>query len=83
MYTLENTKSEFYEAVKYGREIEFSYKGKHYFESRHGDNDWYIYCEETKEKQHFISSDELLRDTILDGENINDIWEDIIIDYIL
>ena len=83
MCTLENTKSEFYEAVKYGREIEFSYRGKHYFESRHGDTDWYIYCEETKKTQHFISSDELLRNTILDGKNINDIWEDIIIDYIL
>lgn len=83
MYILENTKSEFYEAVKYGREIEFSYKGKHYFESRHGDTDWYIYCEETKEKQHFSSSNKLLLNAILDGNNINDIWEDIIIDCIL
>ncbi|MFR2837451.1 MAG: hypothetical protein ACLTBU_00080 [Zhenhengia sp.] len=80
---LNRSKREFFEAVKSGREIEFNYNGKHYFESRKGDNDWYIYCEETKETQHFISSHELLLCTILEGNNINDIWEDIIIDYVL
>ena len=80
---LKDVKGEFYEAVNHGREIEFTYKDKHYFESRHGDNDWYIYCEETRIMQRFKSSDDLLLGTILDGESINNIWEDIMIDCIL
>ena len=61
---MKNTKEEFCKAVNEGREIEFRYNGKHYFESRNG-------------------NDKLLLHTILEGKNINDIWEDIIIDYIL
>ena len=76
-------KIEFYEAVKCGREIEFRYKEKHYFESRNHDYDWYIYCEETKEIQHFMSADELLSNSIIEGHNINELWDDIIIEYIL
>ena len=46
---MKDTKTEFYQAVNCGQEIEFSYNGKHYFESRDSNNDWYIYCEESKE----------------------------------
>lgn len=80
---LKDVKGEFHEAVSCGREIEFSYRSKHYFESRKGDKTWYIYCEETRETQYFTSSDELLLEAILDGRNINEIWEDIVIDCIL
>lgn len=80
---MKDIKTEFYQAVSRGQEIEFSYKGKHYFESRESDNDWYIYCIESKEKQHFISSDELLLNAILEEKNINDVWEDIDINCIL
>lgn len=80
---LKDTKRDFYEAVNYGREIEFSYNGKHYFESRDSDHDWYIYCEETKEKQQFPSANKLLLKAMLEGKNINDIWEDINIECIL
>lgn len=79
---LKDTKYEFYNAVRTGREIEFSYNGKNYFESRNDDNDWYIYCEETKTKQHFKSAEELLKYTILEDMNINDLWNDIRIDCI-
>ena len=80
---MKDTKTEFYQAVSCGQEIEFSYNGKHYFESRDSNNDWYIYCEESKEKQRFISSNELLLNAKFADKNINDIWEDSIIDYIL
>lgn len=76
-------KQEFVDAVFTGREIEFSYCDKHYFESRNSDIDWYIYCEETKDIQHFLSSHELIKNAILQGSNINEIWEHISIDCIL
>lgn len=80
---LKDIKAEFHQAVNRGQEIEFSYNGNHYFESRDSDNDWYIYCIESKEKQHFISSDALLLSAIFEGKNINHIWESIVIDCIL
>lgn len=80
---VKDTKYEFYSSVKCGREIEFSYNGKNYFESRNSDTDWYIYCEETNISQHFISADELLKDAMLENLNINVLWNDIKIDYIL
>lgn len=43
-----NIKQEFIDAVFMGREIEFSYCGQHYFESRRTETDWYIHCEEEK-----------------------------------
>lgn len=80
---LEDRMAEFYEAVNCGREIEFSYKEKHYFESRNHAQDWYIYCEETKVIQHFMSAEELLRETIIDGQNMNELWDGLRIDCIL
>lgn len=80
---LKDIKAEFQQAVNRGQEIEFSYNGKHYFESRNSDNDWYIYCIESKEKQDFISSDELLLNATFEGENVNHIWENIVISCIL
>lgn len=76
-------KKEFVDAVLTGREIEFSYRGKHYFESRNSDSDWYIYCKETKNTQHFLAQHELIKNAILQGSNINEIWEYISIDCIL
>lgn len=76
-------KREFVDAVFMGREIEFSYHGKHYFESRDSDTNWYVYCEETKCRQYFSSPNELIENTILQDTNINDIWEQISIDCIL
>ncbi|KAF5076781.1 hypothetical protein [Anaerotignum sp.] len=78
-----DTKQEFMDAVHMGREIEFSYCEQHYFESRHNENDWYIYHEETKYEQHFASAYDLLANTMLQGRNINDIWVQITIDCIL
>lgn len=80
---LKDIKGAFTEAVQYGREIEFIYQDKHYFESRNNDQDWYIYCEETKETQHFTSAEALLIGTVLDKKNINDIWDELIIECIL
>lgn len=80
---LSDTKSIFSEAVEAGREIEFSYLGQHFFESRNHDHDWYIYCEETKASQNFSSAKELLEKTILQGCNLNTLWEQISIDCIL
>lgn len=78
-----DTKQTFTDAVYTGREIEFHYDGQHYFESHHSDTDWYIYHEETKETQHFGSAEELLEQTVLGGQNINALWEQLVLDYIL
>ncbi|MBC5737554.1 hypothetical protein [Lawsonibacter faecis] len=78
-----NIKQEFIDAVFMGREIEFSYCGQHYFESRRTETDWFIYCEEEKYTQHFSSPQELIKNTMLQKVNINEIWEHIIIDCIL
>lgn len=80
---LKDTKYEFYNAVRSGREIEFSYNRKNYFESRNSDIDWYIYCIETKISQHFREEDELLKEAMLENLNINVLWNDISIDCIL
>lgn len=76
-------KQQFIDAVKTGREIEFSCCGQHYFESRRSDTDWYIYCEETKLEQHFNFADDLLKNATLKNQNINNVWEQISIQYIL
>lgn len=39
-------------SLETGREMELSHKGLHYFVS-HKDGEWSLYCEETKELQHF------------------------------
>ncbi len=73
----------FKDAIDTGREIEFSYNGQHFFVSRTSDTDWYIYCEETKESQRFLSAQELVEDAILQGENITELWGKISLDCIL
>ena len=78
-----DTKQEFISAVHIGHEIEFTYCGQHYFESRNSDTDWYIYHEETKHTQHFTSASDLLANAELQGCNINDVWMQITIDSIL
>ncbi len=78
-----SVKQEFINAVNTGREIEFSYNSQNYFESRTSQTNWYIYHEETKTYQYFKSSKELILNTILQDKNINDIWEEISINYIL
>lgn len=80
---LDDNENVFREAVDTGREIEFSYNGQHFFESRNNDNDWYIYCEETKETQHFSSAQELIKNSILQGKNINELWEQISLECML
>lgn len=78
-----DTKQEFTEATMRGQEIEFTYGDQHYFESHNSDIDWNIYCEETKQMQYFTSYADLLSNAILQGHNINEIWDQIMIDYIL
>lgn len=80
LYDNENV---FREAVTKGREIEFSYNGQHFFESHNSDVDWYIYHEETRQTQSFKSANDLLSNAILQSCNINEIWNQIIIDYLL
>ncbi len=78
-----SVKEEFICAINTGREIEFSYNNQNYFESRTSQTNWYIFHEETKSYQYFKSAEELILNAILQGENINDIWEEITINYIL
>lgn len=77
-----DVRQQFIEAVLTGREIEFRHGARHYFESRTSQRDWQIYCEETKEIQHFASSLELLEHAELQGRPIREIWDEIFIDYI-
>ncbi len=70
-------------ALEMGREIEFRYKDKNYFISRHKVNNWYLYCEQTKSTQTFYSSEDLLTKATLDNIDINSVWDEIIVDYIL
>lgn len=78
-----DNKTIFSDAVLLGREIEFSFNAKHYFESRKNENNWYVYCEETKEYQYFSSADEMIKDAIIEGNNINKIWRKISLNCIL
>lgn len=79
---IKDIKYEFYSALKMGREIEFQYNGKNYFVSRNNDEDWYVYCEETNKSQSFRSSEQLLKDAMLDEVNINELFNDMEINYI-
>ena len=78
-----DNKTIFSDAVLLGREIEFSFDAKHYFESRKNEAIWYVYCEETKAYQYFSSADELLKNASIEGKNINNIWREISLDCIL
>ena len=70
-------------ALEMGREIEFHYKNKNYFISRNNANDWYLYCEQTKGTQTFSSSEDLLNKATLDNTNINNVFDEVVVDYIL
>lgn len=80
---LADNENAFKEAINTGREMEFSYNGQHFFESRNNNKEWYIYCEETKETQKFSSAQELIENAVLQGCNINELWENISLDCIL
>lgn len=74
-------KHQFMEAILTGREIEFRYGARHYFESHSGGN-WYIFCEETKRKQCFNSPQELISCAMLQGRPITELWDMISIDFV-
>lgn len=65
-----STSTELVEAVATGREIAFAVDGRTYFLSRHSDDDWYLYCEETKDKQTFPSGEVLLSRARIEGESL-------------
>lgn len=76
-------KAEFMDAVRIGREIEFTCNGKSYFESRESDDSWYIYSESNRTKQCFKSASDLLKNALIDGVPIDELWDEIQIEYIL
>ena len=76
-------KEEFIEAVRTGREIEFTCDGVSYFESRITDDKWYIYNESNKSKQYFKSAEDLINNALINGYPLNEMWRKIQIDYIL
>jgi hypothetical protein len=76
-------KREFIDAVRSGREIEFTCNGKSYFESHKSDDSWYIYSESDRTKQCFKSANDLLKNALIDGVPLNELWDDIQIEYIL
>lgn len=76
-------KKEFTEAVMMGREIEFTCNGKSYFESHKVNNKWYIECEEDQTIQCFDSAENLLKNALINGIPLNEMWSNIEIDYIL
>ncbi|NMA48394.1 MAG: hypothetical protein GX947_01260 [Tissierellia bacterium] len=76
-------KKEFTEAVMIGREIEFTCNGKSYFESHKSKDKWYIQCEEDQTIQYFESAENLLNNAIIDGIPLDELWDNIKIQYIL
>ena len=76
-------REEFIDALRTGREIEFTCHGKSYFES-HEDNDkLYIYSESEKTKQYFKSANDFINNALINGFPLNEMWSKIKIDYIL
>lgn len=73
----------FIESIATGREIELHCREKHYFLSRYSDTEWYFWCEETKEKQTFVSGDELYRNATIEGKRFSEELTNIRIDAIL
>ncbi len=70
-------------AVRIGREIEFTCNGKSYFESHKSDDSWYIYSESDRTKQYFKSASDLLKNALIDGVPLDELWDEIQIEYIL
>lgn len=69
--------------LEMGREIEFHFEDCNYFMSRHDNSNWYLYNEETQEKQDFPSYQAMLSGTIIDNKQLNMVWNEIIIDCVL
>jgi hypothetical protein len=78
-----DNKAVFEDALHTGREVEFHYGADYYFLSRNQRNQWYIYCEQTKITETYNSSQKLLEKARVGGIDINTIWNDIVIDYLL
>ena len=72
-----SNKSEFIEGLNTGREIEFHYNGIPYFMGYKGKP--YICNDMTKQVQYFDD----IEDAKLDNMYLKDIWDEIVIDYIL
>lgn len=73
----------FEDVLNTGREIEFHYGGYNYFLSRNKNNQWYIYCEQTKITDVYNTSQELLERARLGDVDINSVWNNVVIDYLL
>lgn len=76
-------REEFINAVRTGREIEFSCNGNSYLVSRETNVKWYIYSEDNQTKQYFKSADDLINNALINGIPLNEMWSNIEIDYIL
>ena len=76
-------REEFINAVRTGREIEFSCDRNSYFVSRETDVKWYIYSDGNQTKQYFKSADDLINNALINGIPLNEMWSNIEIDYIL
>ncbi|HZK33563.1 MAG TPA: hypothetical protein VFC60_03590 [Tissierellaceae bacterium] len=76
-------REEFIDAVRTGREIEFTCEGRSYFESHEADDKWYIYSERENKKQYFKSADDLINNALINGSPLSEMWYKIKIDYIL
>lgn len=66
-----------------GERIEFTCNGKSYFESHEANDRWYIQCEEDQTIQYFESAENLLNNAIIDGIPLDELWDNIKIQYIL
>lgn len=73
-----NTKKEFIAATMMNRKINFEYNGVNYFKSK-DDNGHYIYCDKTDDYQYFSSPKNLLKNAIVGGKFLNEIWSEICI----
>lgn len=76
-------REKFINAVRTGREIEFSCDGNSYFLSRETDIKWYIYSEGNQTKQYFKSANDLINNALINGFPLSQMWSKIEIDYIL
>ena len=75
--------AELIESIATGREVELHCRDKHYFLSRYSDTEWYLRCEETKEKQMFSSGEALYRNAKIDSKLLCEELMNIRIDAIL
>lgn len=62
-------------------EIEFVCNDINYFKSQ-DDNGYYIYCDRDKSYQHYSSPEELLKNGVLEGKHLRELWKKIHIKFI-